>query len=96
MRMKSPAHPGLLIKNELYEMGTGVSNAADTLGVARAQFRSVIDGKSGVTPEMAVRLEQGIGSTAETWLRMQLAYDLAQVRQHRVEIKVKKLVSKSD
>jgi addiction module HigA family antidote len=91
MRMKNPAHPGRLIKNELDEMGIGVADAAEALGVTRQQLYNVINGKSAVTPEMAVRLEQGIGSTADTWLRMQTAYDLAQVRLRRDEIKVKKL-----
>lgn len=91
MRMKNPAHPGRLIKNELDEMGIGVADAAEALGVTRQQLYNVINGKSAVTPEMAVRLEQGIGSTADTWLRMQTAYDLAQVRLRRDGIKVKKL-----
>ena len=91
MRMKNPAHPGRMIKNELDEMGIGVADAAEALGVTRQQLYNVINGKSAVTPEMAVRLEQGIGSTADTWLRMQTAYDLAQVRLRRDEIKVKKL-----
>jgi addiction module HigA family antidote len=89
--MKNPAHPGRLIKNELDEMGIGVADAAEALGVTRQQLYNVINGKSAVTPEMAVRLEQGIGSTADTWLRMQTAFDLAQVRLRRDEIKVKKL-----
>jgi addiction module HigA family antidote len=89
--MKNPAHPGRLIKNELDEMGISVADAAEALGVTRQQLYNVINGKSAVTPEMAVRLEQGIGSTADTWLRMQTAYDLAQVRLRRDEIKVKKL-----
>jgi len=91
MRMKNPAHPGRLIKNELDEMGISVADAAEALGVTRQQLYNVINGKSAVTPEMAIRLEQGIGSTADTWLKMQTAYDLAQVRLRRDEIKVKKL-----
>jgi addiction module HigA family antidote len=89
--MKNPAHPGRLIKNELDEMGISVADAAEALGVTRQQLYNVINGKSAVTPEMALRLEQGIGSTADTWLRMQTAFDLAQVRLRRDEIKVKKL-----
>jgi len=91
MQMKNPAHPGRLIKNELNEMGISVAAAAESLGVTRQQLYNVINGKSAVTPEMAVRLEQAIGSTADTWLRMQIAYDLAQIRLRRNEIKVKKL-----
>lgn len=94
MPMKSPAHPGRLIKNEIDEMGLSVAAAAEGLGVTRQQLYNVINGKSAVTPEMAVRLEKGIGSTADTWLRMQNAYDLVQVRQNRAAIKVKKLTQK--
>ncbi len=94
MPMKSPAHPGRLIKNELDEMGLSVAAAAEGLGVTRQQLCNVINGKSAVTPEMAVRLEKGIGSTADTWLRMQNAFDLVQVRQNRAAIKVKKLTQK--
>jgi antitoxin HigA-1 len=92
MPMKNPAHPGQLLKNELDELGLSVAAAAEGLGVTRQQLYNVINGKSAVTPEMAVRLEKGIGSTADTWLRMQTAYDLAQVRLRRIDIKVKKLV----
>ena len=94
MPMKNPAHPGHLLKNELEELGLTVAAAAEGLGVTRQQLYNVINGKSAVTPEMAVRLEKGIGSTADTWLRMQMAYDLAQVRLRRGYIKVKKLAQK--
>ncbi len=94
MPMKAPVHPGRLIKNEIDEMGLSVAAAAEGLGVTRQQLYNVINGKSAVSPEMAVRLEKGIGSTADTWLRMQVAYDLAQVRQTRAAIKVKKLTQK--
>ena len=94
MPMKTPAHPGRLIKNELEEMELSVAAAAEGLGITRQQLYNVINGKSGVTPEMAVRLEKGIGSTADTWLRMQAAFDLAQVRLHTGKIKVKKLAKK--
>ena len=94
MPMKNPAHPGRLIKSELDDMGLSVAAAAEGLGVTRQQLYNVINGKSAVTPEMAVRLEKGIGSTADTWLRMQTAFDLAAVRQSRTAIKVKKLTPK--
>ena len=71
--MKNPAHPGRLLKNDLEELGLSVAAAAEGLGVTRQQLYNVINGKSAVTPEMAIRLEKGIGSTADTWLRMQMA-----------------------
>lgn len=94
MPMKKPAHPGRLVKNEIDELGLSVAEAAEALGVTRQQLYNVINGKSAVTPEMAIRLEKGIGSTADTWIRMQTAYDLAEVRLHANEIKVKKLTPK--
>lgn len=95
MTMKSPAHPGRLVKNEIAELGLSVAAAAEALGVTRQQLYNVINGKSAVTPEMSVRLEKGIGSTADTWLRMQAAFDLAQLRNGKVKITVKKLAPRA-
>jgi antitoxin HigA-1 len=90
--MKNPSHPGSLIKSDLDELGLSVVAAANALGVSRQQLHSVIAGRSGVTPEMAVRLEKALGSTADTWLRMQMNYDLAQIRAKASSLKVKRLV----
>lgn len=68
--------------------------SAEALGITRQQLYNVINGKSAITPEMAIRLEQGIGSTAEGWLRLQAAYNLAIARAGAHKIKVKKLVQK--
>jgi antitoxin HigA-1 len=95
MSMKFPAHPGKLIKNEIEELGLSVAEAASGLGVTRQQLYNVINGKSAVTAEMSVRLEKGIGSTADTWLRMQAAYDLALLRNSRAKIVVKRMVKKA-
>jgi addiction module HigA family antidote len=80
MPMKHPAHPGEVVQSELEELGVSVAAAARALGVTRQQLYNVISGKSRVTAEMAVRLEKGLGSTADTWLRMQANFDLAQIR----------------
>ncbi len=80
MPMHSPAHPGRIIKSALAELDLSIAKAADALGVSRMQVNRVVKGDSAVTAEMAVRLEAVIGSTAATWLGMQTAYDLAQVR----------------
>jgi len=77
--MKNPSHPGSLIKADIDELGLSVVAAAKALGISRQQLHSVIAGRAGVTPEMAVRLEKALGSTADTWLRMQMNYDLALV-----------------
>ena len=87
MQMKNPPHPGLLVRNELE--GLGISEAAKALGVRRQALYNVINGKTGITPDMAIRLAKGIGGTAEAWSRMQLTYDLARLPEE--EIKVAKL-----
>jgi antitoxin HigA-1 len=89
--MKNPSHPGRLIKSDIDALGLTVVEAAAGLGISRQQLHSVIAGRSGVTPEMAVRLEKALGSTADTWLRMQMNYDLAQIRARASSIKVKRL-----
>ena len=94
MPMKNPPHPGLGLKYDLEAMGLSVAAAAKGLGVSRQQLHNVVTGRSAITPEMAVRLEKGIGSTARMWLAMQAAYDLAQVRVRQDEIKVEPLAPK--
>ena len=89
--MKNPCHPGDLIKSDLDELSISVTDAAKALGISRQQLHNVIAGRAGVTPDMALRLEKALGSTAETWLRMQGNYDLAQVRK-RGSPKVARLV----
>jgi addiction module HigA family antidote len=90
--MKNPSHPGSLIKSDIGELGLSVVEAAKRLGVSRQQLHAVIAGRANVTPEMAVRLEKALGSTADTWLRMQMNYDLAQVRSRASAIKVRRFV----
>ncbi len=94
MPMKNPPHPGRMLKDDFDELGLTVAQAADGLGVTRQQLYNVINGKSGITAEMAVRLEKGVGSTADFWLRLQSAYDLAQIRLKEKKIKVKRIVPK--
>ena len=89
MLMKNPCHPGELIKADIDALGLSLVAAAKGLGISRQQLHSVIAGRAGVTPEMAVRLEKALGSTADTWLRMQANYDLARIR--KTSIKVKRL-----
>jgi addiction module HigA family antidote len=92
MPMKNPAHPGRSIRNACLEpLGLSVTEGAEILGVTRQALNNVINGKSGISPEMAIRLSKAFGSTPETWLRMQLAYDLAQARKELAGIKVKRL-----
>ena len=89
--MKNPVHPGELVKANLNELELSVAEAASGLGVTRQQLYNVISGRSAVTPEMAIRFEQAFGGSADMWLRMQAAYDLAQVRKRAGQITVRRL-----
>lgn len=87
MSMKNPPHPGLSIKLDCLEpLGLSVTDGAKALGVTRQALSNVINGKSGISAEMATRLAQAFGGTAEVWLRMQIAYELAQVQQKHIHV----------
>jgi addiction module HigA family antidote len=89
--MKNPAHPGRIVRNACLDpLGLSVTEGAKILGVSRQALNNVINGKAGISPEMAIRLSKAFGSTAETWLRMQLAYDLAQALKEESKIKVRR------
>jgi addiction module HigA family antidote len=89
MPMKNPPHPGLSVRmNCLAPLGLTVTEAAKKLGVSRAALSRLINEQAGVSPEMAIRFEKAGWSTADTWTRMQAAYDLAQARRHEDEIVV--------
>ena len=91
MPMKNPPHPGRSIRNACLEpLSLSISEGAKILGVSRQALNNVITGKSGISPEMAIRLTKAFGSTEETWLRMQLAYDLAAARKDESKIKVRR------
>jgi len=90
VEMKNPPHPGELIGDSLDELGVSITKAAKGLGITRQQLHNVIAGRSAVTPEMAVRLEKALGSTADMWLRMQMNFDLVQIRARASSIRVKR------
>jgi addiction module HigA family antidote len=91
MPMKNPPHPGRSIRNACIEpLGLSVTQGAEVLGVSQQPLNNVIHGKSGISPEMAIRLSKAFGRTPEAWLRMQLAYDLAQARKNENKIKVRR------
>jgi len=94
MPMKNPPHPGEMIGDSIDEMGVSIVDAAKALGVTRQQLHNVIAGRSAISPEMAIRLEKALGSTADAWLRLQANYDLAQVRAKSASIKVTRLAPK--
>lgn len=89
--MKNPAAPGELVRDILDELGLSVADGAAGLKVTRQQLYNVINGRSAISPEMAVRFEKAFGGKAETWLQMQLNYDLVQVRKRARQIAVKRL-----
>ena len=89
MTMKNPTHPGRMVKNAcLVPLGLSITKGADLLGVTRNTLSRVIHGHSGISPEMAIRLEKMGWSTARAWLATQSAYDLAQARKGASKIKV--------
>jgi antitoxin HigA-1 len=91
MPMKNPTHPGRIVRSACLEpLGLSVTEGAKVLGVTRQTLTKIINGKSGVSAEMAIRLAKAFGSTAETWVRMQAAYDLAQARKDESKIKVRR------
>jgi addiction module HigA family antidote len=91
MPMKNPPHPGHSIKDACLEpLGLSVTDGAKVLGVARHTLSRVINGQSGISPEMAIRLEKAGWSNAQHWLRRQASYELAQARKGEDRIKVKR------
>jgi antitoxin HigA-1 len=76
--MKNPPHPGVGLKDELDALGVSVAETGKALGVTRQQLYRLINGECAITPEMALRLEMAIGSSADFWLRLQMNHDLAQ------------------
>jgi antitoxin HigA-1 len=91
MPMRYPSHPGEIVRYECLEpLGLTVTEGAKVLGVSRLTLNNLVNGKSGVSAEMAVRLSKAFGSTPDFWLRLQMNYDLARVRERDHEIKVKR------
>jgi addiction module HigA family antidote len=91
MPMKNPVHPGRIVRHDCLDpLGLSVVEGARILGVSRQALNNVVNGKSGISAEMAIRLTKAFGSTADTWLRMQVAYDLAQAMKTESKIKVQR------
>jgi addiction module HigA family antidote len=91
MPMKNPVHPGRLVRFDCLEpLGLSVTEAAKVLGVTRQALNNVVNEKAGISPEMAIRLSKAFGSTPETWVRMQGAWDLAQALKGDSRIQVER------
>jgi addiction module HigA family antidote len=86
--MKNPPHPGAVVLQECIEpLGLSVTAGAAALGVTRNTLSELVNGKRGISPEMAVRLEKVFGGSAESWLLQQAQYDLAHVQRDRIKLK---------
>ncbi len=90
MPMKKPAHPGRMIKHSIEASGLNVTDAAKRLDITRQTLSRVINERTAVSPEMAIRVSKAFDSTPEHWLKIQMAYDLAQMQKKASSIKVKR------
>jgi addiction module HigA family antidote len=90
MEMKNPSHPGRIIAGDMEELGLSVAKTAKALGITRQALYNVINGKAGISADMAMRLELAFGGSADHLLRMQSYYDLAQIRKRKPKLKIKR------
>ncbi len=91
MAMQNPPHPGGIVRRQCLEpLDLTVTKAAEGLGVTRQALSDLVNEKAGVSVEMAIRLSKAFGSTPETWLGMQTAYDLWRARDRAKQIRVKR------
>ena len=94
MPMNNPPHPGLSIRYDCLEpLGLSVTDAAARLGVSRKHLSDVVNCHSGISPEMAIRLDKAFGGGASAWYQLQAAYDLAQASKRADKIKVDRITS---
>ncbi len=90
--MKDLLHPGRIVHRAITKgLGLSITSAASRLKISRTHLSSIVNERASITPEMSIRLEKGIGGTAEMWLRMQLNFDLAQALGTAEETKIKKM-----
>ncbi len=94
MRMHNPPHPGEVLKTLCLEpLKLSVTEAAKALDVSRKTLSAILNGRAGISPEMAVRLSIAFGTSAESWLNQQTHYDLWHAEQRRKELRVRKLAA---
>ncbi len=92
MPMKSPPHPGEFIRTEIVSpAGLSVTAAAAALRVSRPALSSLLNGKAGLSGDMALRIEKAFGTRMDTLMRMQAAYDIAQTRKREKQIQVRRI-----
>ena len=94
MKMHNPPHPGEIIRTLCLEpLGLTVTQAADALGVSRKTLSAILNGRAGISPEMAVRLSIAFGTSSESWLNQQTQYDLWYAERRRKQLRVARLAS---
>jgi addiction module HigA family antidote len=94
MKMHNPPHPGEVLKELCLDpLGLSVTEAARSLGVSRKTLSGIVNGRAGISPEMAVRLSIAFGTSAESWLSQQVQYDLWHAEKNRKALHVKRLTA---
>lgn len=92
MNMHNPPHPGEIVRDQCLDpLGLSVTDAAEALGVSRKTLSSILNGRSGISPEMALRLAKAFNTSPESWLNQQVQYDLWLARKKIKGFKVRKL-----
>ncbi len=92
MRMHNPPHPGEVLKELCIEpLGISITETAEALGISRKTLSAIVNGRAGISPEMAIRLSKAFKTSAESWLNQQLQYDLWHAEQQHKQIKVRRL-----
>jgi addiction module HigA family antidote len=88
MPMKNPPHPGRIVRQDCIEpLGLTITGAARALGITRQTLNNLVNGKAGISPEMAVRISKAFGGSPEMWLRLQANYELARIEQDEIDVK---------
>jgi addiction module HigA family antidote len=94
MRMHNPPHPGQVLKTLcLQPLKLSVTETAKALGISRKTLSAILNGRAGISPEMAVRLSMAFGTSAESWLNQQTQYDLWHAERRRKQFRVRKLAA---
>ncbi len=92
MRMHNPPHPGEILREFCIEpLGLSVTRTAEALGVSRKTLSAILNGRAGISPEMAIRLSKAFGTSAESWLNQQVQYDLWLAEQNSNDMNVEQL-----
>lgn len=94
MRMHNPPHPGEVLRELcLRPLGVTVTDAAAALGVSRKTLSAIVNGRAGISADMAIRLSLAFDTSPESWLNQQLQYDLWQARRNRNKLRVRRLAA---